>query len=166
MGDTKQHHLILARFSHNHPNLPKTHFRATSPHDPAYNCLAFAAHETHRWWHPSDFGGCYWPTGVQDDTLESWIAAYEHLGYQRSESRTLVAGLEKVAIFVDGSLPTHVARQLDTGYWTSKMGKSEDIEHALEGLEGGKYGHVAVVLERPATIQHVLPLDIVDDPMS
>lgn len=165
MGPKKRRDLKLKDFSRRHPNLPNSHYQETSPYDNTYNCLAFAAGETQRWWHPCDFGGCYWPTGVQPDTLESWIAVYEHLGYVCCDSRELEPEHEKVALFVKDGEPTHAARQLDSGYWTSKMGKAEDVEHALEGLEGGTYGHVAVLLKRARNVQHSLGLSAPLDPM-
>lgn len=59
-------------------------------------------------------------------------------------------GYEKVALYVDhDGKPTHAARQLPTGRWTSKLGKIEDIEHELEGIAGSVYGSVAKILKRP-----------------
>lgn len=45
--------------------------------------------------------------------------------------------------------PTHAARQLENGKWTSKLGQLEDIEHELDGLVGDKYGIVVTILRRP-----------------
>ncbi len=60
-------------------------------------------------------------------------------------------GIEKVAIFADESgCPKHMARQLPSGKWTSKLGHDEDIEHSdLAVLEGGDYGRVVSILARP-----------------
>ena len=58
---------------------------------------------------------------------------------------------KKIAIYVnpDGK-PTHAARQLSSGQWTSKLGQLEGIEHnILEGLTGSEYGTVAVMMKRP-----------------
>ncbi len=49
------------------------------------------------------------------------------------------------------TLPTHVARQLPSGLWTSKLGNAEDLEHTLDGLAGAVFGHVAAVLKRSAS---------------
>ncbi|MCI0637958.1 MAG: hypothetical protein L0Y72_23715 [Gemmataceae bacterium] len=43
-------------------------------------------------------------------------------------------------------MPTHAARQLPTGRWSSKLGPSEDIEHDLHALEGEIYGTIALKL--------------------
>jgi hypothetical protein len=48
---------------------------------------------------------------------------------------------------VDGT-PTHAARQLPDGTWTSKLGISEDIQHALDDLAGAVYRAVVQILKR------------------
>jgi hypothetical protein len=113
--------------------------------------------DTRQQWHPHAFGGLYWPAGEQPDNLESWVAGYGLLGYQPCDSPLFEEGLEKLAIYTDAFGPSHVARQCANGYWTSKMGKMEDIEHTLAGLENGKYGRVAVILVRRRSVQHELP---------
>jgi hypothetical protein len=45
-------------------------------------------------------------------------------------------------------MPTHAARQLPNGRWSSKLGKLEDIEHALDDICGSAYGSVVPVLKR------------------
>jgi hypothetical protein len=56
-------------------------------------------------------------------------------------------------LFADAaSVPTHAARQLRSGAWTSKLGISEDVEHELRALEGEIYGVVALILTRPIPI--------------
>jgi hypothetical protein len=66
----------------------------------------------------------------------------------------LEKGFEKVAIYVKGNQnPTHAARQLDSGIWTSKIGNEEDIEHSSPAvLEGLEYGAVAVVMKKSIKI--------------
>jgi hypothetical protein len=62
----------------------------------------------------------------------------------------LFASLEKIALFADAQgKPTHVARQLVNGRWRSKLGKREDLEHALHDLTGTVYGSVAPLLKPP-----------------
>ena len=64
-------------------------------------------------------------------------------------------GYEKIAIFVGeyewgGIGPTHAARQLTNGHWTSKLGGEEDVEHTDLDSVGGKpgYGDVQVFMRR------------------
>ena len=59
-------------------------------------------------------------------------------------------GIEKLVLYADEhGEPIHVARQLPSGAWTSKLGASEDIEHrVLAALEGTLYGKVARLLRR------------------
>jgi len=146
MGDAEESRLkqLAARF----PNFSGSHLRFTSPDDSGYNCLAWAAGETRRCWHPSAFGGLFWPGGVADDSVAEWVRAFESLGYEPCPSEALEGGFEKVAIYADHDFPLHVARQLPNGYWTSKLGVREDVEHELGALVGREYGRVAAVLRR------------------
>lgn len=132
------------------PGLQATSFRVTSPPDTAYNCVAWAVEDPARWWDPADEHGYYWPTGVRRElSLTNLIAALATMGFEECENAALELGFQKAAIYSDHGWPTHVARQLASGAWTSKLGVSEDIEHAtLEGLEGAIYGRVVRVLKR------------------
>jgi hypothetical protein len=71
------------------------------------------------------------------------------MGYTVALNPDLVPGIEKVAIFASDDKWTHVARQLESGYWTSKLGQGVDIEHELDGLCGSKYGEIATIMSRP-----------------
>jgi hypothetical protein len=129
-----------------------TDYRVTSPRDGDYNCIAWAAADTQNWWWPSqDVGKEYWPPEVpRERTLDAFVAVFATLGYTVCEGEDPESGYEKIALFSDGNgRPTHAARQLVDGRWTSKLGKAEDIEHGLRGLEGAVYGSVVFVMKRP-----------------
>lgn len=100
----------------------------------------------------------HWPASVTKNvTVEAFTQAYGSEGYETcpAQDRTLDIAFEKVAVYVDAAgAPTHAARQLTDGSWTSKLGEAEDICHAtLEAIEddghGLGYGKVAVILRRP-----------------
>ena len=140
------------------PGLLTSGYRVTSPEDPDYNCIAWAAGETTLWWEPDVNGDYYWPQGVlRDYTLDAYKAAYEILGYSVCDSLELEKGWEKVAIFMDAvGKPTHAARQLPTGQWTSKCGSWVDIEHSVpDALSGSEYGQVACFMKRPVKQIHL-----------
>jgi hypothetical protein len=86
---------------------------------------------------------------VREETLAAFQEAFQSLGYAVCADEALELGFEKVALFAlaDG-FPTHAARQLGSGRWTSKLGELEDIEHALRDLEGVEYGTVVLVMKR------------------
>jgi hypothetical protein len=84
--------------------------------------------------------------------LEQRFPALSSTGYAVTsgcDSSDLEPGLEKVAIYLANGLPTHAARQLADGAWTSKCGRLEDIRHTLDGVAGDVYGQPAVFLARP-----------------
>jgi hypothetical protein len=127
-------------------------YRVTSPADASYDCAAWAAAEPERWWDPAPGSGYYWPPEVARTlSLSNLIAAFATRGYEACEDGRVDPGFEKLALYADeNGWPTHVARQLPSGAWTSKLGVSEDIEHAgFEALEGPYYGKAVRFLRRP-----------------
>lgn len=133
------------------PRLHSNNHRVTSPADPTYNCIAWAAADTEHWWQP----GVHWPVQVSTDAygIAALEDAFRGLGYQRCQSSALEPGVEKVALYGDGTFYTHAARQLAEGRWTSKLGHEEDIEHdAPEDLAAGIYGAVVLFMSRPAAV--------------
>lgn len=133
------------------PNLAKTKYQVTSSYTPKYNCLAWAAHDTEQWWSPLPVESYYWPENVpREVTLSAFIKAYQTCGFEVCEEAILELGFEKIAIYTtpDGQ-PQHIARQLENGMWTSKLGRFEDIEHELNGLTGELYGTVKQIMKRP-----------------
>ena len=134
------------------PKLKESGYQKTSEADRAYNCVAWAAGVTDSWWEPDPFHIFFWPRGIERRlTLECYVLVFEQLGYQACLDDSLEPGFEKVALYTGThGRPTHVARQLASGSWTSKLGRLEDIEHpTLEALEGREYGAVAAILKRP-----------------
>jgi len=92
----------------------------------------------------------YWPAGVaREESIANFIAAFGTLGYEIGQSGHFEAGVEKIAIFSSDGTPTHVARQLPDGSWTSQLGTLEDIAHVdVHGVAQAEYGVVEVFLKR------------------
>ena len=127
-------------------------YRITSEYDASYNCFAWALGDTSRWIDPTDPNT--WPSDLaRENTVPSLFELFRSAGYAPCEDGTLQDRHEKVAIYALDGEPTHAARQLDTGRWTSKLGKHEDIEHAtpeeLQGDEWDQYGRISGFLSRP-----------------
>ena len=106
--------------------------------------------DTTRWWWPHP--DAYWPAEVsQELTPDAYISTFAIVGFVPCHDASSELGYEKIALFIDVSgKPTHAARQLSSGMWTSKLGECMDIEHELSALEGQEYGSVAVIMRRPA----------------
>jgi hypothetical protein len=136
------------------PRLQGVYWRVSSKPNDIYNCIAWAANVTKDWWWPTGPGKTYWPNGVaRVETLEAFRAAFATLGYIVCTSEELEPDFQKIALFVnDQGVPKHAAQQLDSGRWTSKLGKMEDIDHALHDLEGTVYGSVGLVMRRPLLV--------------
>jgi hypothetical protein len=127
-------------------------YAITSPRDVQYNCIAWAAEDIHNWWWPIGMrpGGIFWPPGVpEEETVEAFVQAFATIGYEEADSADFEEGVEKIALYQSAGEPTHAARQLPDGSWTSKLGDYEDIRHeSLSAVEGSNYGTVVVVLGR------------------
>lgn len=152
------------------PNICKNYRHKDGP--AGYNCVAFAADDTLRWWWPANELGYYWPPNVpvQED-LPSFIACFKSLNYEECGlNEFLENGFEKVAIYVDGNnIPKHVAKQFvyDNGYWRSKLADADCISHTLGGLSGlfngmqyANYGNVAIILRRKANVIQTQPASL------
>jgi hypothetical protein len=110
------------------PALRTSAYQITSPPDKDYNCIAHAAGDVKQWWWPdSDLSNdaVYWPVGiVREETVTAFIAAFATISYTPCDTETLEPGCEKIALFADAQgIPTHAARQLPGGRWTSKLGR-------------------------------------------
>jgi hypothetical protein len=131
------------------PYLAAEGFTETSPATSNYNCIAWAAGRTDDVWWPDVEGLGFWPVGVpRAETLEAFYQAFESLGYARCEGSQLEAEFERIALYALGGSPSHAARQLADGTWTSKLGQWIDITHSLRAVEGPVYGQVAGFLKR------------------
>ena len=137
------------------PNLNRDEYRVTSAAAPDYNCIAWAAGDDTDWWwpDPDPDSNNYWPdTAPFEETLSSFRVLFGSLGYRECATAELEPGFEKVALFADADgWPTHAARQLPNGNWSSKLGRWQDIEHqSLYALAGSAspYGNVVLLLRR------------------
>jgi len=130
-------------------------FQTTSNATPDYNCIAWAAGRSDKWWWPDAGHKAYWPRGVpRSATVDSFTKAFSLLGYSPcGTDDSFEGGFEKVAIFAKNGVPTHAARQLvagpHAGSWTSKLGRGIDVAHHLHGAAGVLYGTVILVMRRP-----------------
>ena len=134
------------------PDLARTGYRLTSPPDPLYNCIAWAAGFTDAWWWPDPAGFDYWPAGVpRERTLAAFNQALAGVGFSPCPDDSVEPAWEKIAVYATPDGPAHAARQLPNGRWTSKLGPDDDLEHDLDGLCGAVYGSVVQLLRRPVS---------------
>jgi hypothetical protein len=136
------------------PGLSAFNHWIKSPQTILYQCVAWAmGDDTRRWW-PDAMGICYWPPKApRAETIEAFTQMLRLYGYSPSTSRKVEKRIEKVALYALNNSPKHLARQLQKGKWTSKLGDSEDIEHTIEALEGPHYGTVVQIYARPRPAQ-------------
>ena len=107
-----------------------------------------------QWWEPYAAGGIaedrgHWPEGLPHDREPDTLRElFRREGFVDCEDGSLDPALVKIALYrvqdnVGSYIWTHVARQLKTGLWTSKLGSSYEVTHRSTGdLEGELYGAV------------------------
>jgi hypothetical protein len=116
-------------FARDFPHLkPEFCVNGISPATRDYNCFAWAAHVTDVRWEPDPFLQYYWPDVAP---RECSIPAYRPKGFEACNDESLEPETEKIVIYTLEGTPNHVARQLENGNRTSKMGDYEDIQRTL-----------------------------------
>jgi len=135
------------------PGLPNSGYRITSPIDPSCNCVGYVLLDID-WWCPNHPDG-QWPAGVpRDDTLDGFVGLFQSQGFELCADDALEPGFEKIALYGSPSGAFgHVARQLPSGAWSSKLGELEDIEHpTLGALAGADYGDPLRFLKKQSAV--------------
>jgi hypothetical protein len=129
--------------------LTSQNHEVTSPETADYNCVAWALGQKDVWIWPGQ-ADAWWPAGIPaEEAVQSFEALFVSEGYEPCSDGRLEAGFEKLTIYSRDGVPTHVARQVHDGSWTSKLGSWEDISHTgLEDLEGGRYGRATSFMRR------------------
>jgi hypothetical protein len=142
---------VLAAF----PNLAAERWQLQSHPTEHYNCIGWAAGVVHQWWWPEPVPKPtrYWPPGVPEvRTRAAFIGAFATLNYIPCANPLAENDVEKVALYELNGLPTHMARQLADGTWTSKLGSQHDLTHATPfGVSGNHYGQPCLFLARVST---------------
>lgn len=137
----------IARFF---PNLEHD-YAETSEETSTYNCIAWSMHDTGQWWDHTGRYGTYWPEGLPlNNRIETVILLFAAKGYTPCDSHEHEEGYEKIAIYeLSGWGVQHIARQLQDGSWTSKLGEWEDIRHRSPlSVESDGYGRVSRYMKR------------------
>jgi hypothetical protein len=167
----------LSHLEADFPKLAAAGYEKTSeatgrpPQPGAYNCIAWAAGDPHMclWWWPHP--DAYWPPfiGHREATVRCFVKTFHWLGYRICTNSRRELAYEKVVLYaihkskvpfvpaqrwqdLNDWEPTHMARQLPDGTWTSKCGGGEDINHftldALETYAPPEYGCPVVYMRR------------------
>ena len=130
------------------PRLTPDNYRLTSAASWEYNCIAWAVGVTDTWWWP--IPGRYWPAEApREETMSAFLTAFAICHFHPCAVADVEPDFDKIALYALDDRPTHASRQLLSGWWTSKLGPSVDIEHTDPTvLAGGVYGAVVAILSR------------------
>jgi hypothetical protein len=133
------------------------HFETTSNENINYNCIAWAFrfYEDRWMWFDTrprlDGVWYWWPKGVTvSQDISAYIEAFKTTGFEVCETYDLEYGFIKIALYTElgTSNCSHASRQRQSGLWTSKLGRSHDIQHGTPyTIEGDIYGNVACFMK-------------------
>jgi len=125
-------------------------FLVTSNPTPDYNCIAWACKYEDRWIQPHFAGRpaldsvIWWPPDVKEGLdIDCLKKVFEYHGYSECESHEHEDGYRKVALYFDEQTKfwTHASRELSNGFWSSKLGTYNDIQHGNPfSIENDTYG--------------------------
>ena len=88
MGRKERNSLVNQALESLFPRLRGVQYEITSPAQPDYNCIAWAAGDDSRWWEPDAFGLYHWPEDVpRQYTLEAFTQAFRILGFEVCEDQ-------------------------------------------------------------------------------
>jgi len=145
LGKRRKHIKKSAYF----PNINKKNHTVESDQCGNHNCIAYAAGVTNKKWWPVIHPDAYWPPHVPyTESPDSFIRAFETIGYKQCADGAYEKDKEKVAFFTLAGRVKHAALLLSDSTWASKLGDMEDIEHELNAVGGGEYGTPTVFMER------------------
>ncbi|MFM9909954.1 MAG: hypothetical protein ACKVOW_11420 [Chitinophagaceae bacterium] len=132
------------------PNSKVDPFLVTSPQTAHYNCIAWAYGDNSKWFWPDISNIYYWPLEIpREEKVEYFVLLFKSIGYEVCNNGDLEEHYQKIAIYTDKfGKPTHAARQLENGFWTSKLGQHFDVTHTIFSMQDGSYGNVALFMQR------------------
>jgi hypothetical protein len=135
------------------PNVTAANHSITSERSRRYNCIAWAIGDEKNWSWPScnpDDTEIFWPDEIpREETIQVIVAVFATFGYLPCADGAFESEYERVAVYAMDGKPTHAAKQLENGWWSSKLGRGVDIAHELNALDGPFYGSPIVFLRRP-----------------
>ena len=133
------------------PNLAGSGYEITSAASKEYNCIAWVLGISSQPWDCYDPDG-YWPPSIpRDDLIVTVMSLFAGEGFSLCDDDAPEPGYEKIALYAFVGQFMHVARQLEDGRWTSKLGNREVITHpSLTNLAGGFFGSVHCIMRRPS----------------
>lgn len=132
------------------PNLAADGYEVAGDPTPEFNCIAWALGITDRRW-DCDVPESYWPPALtRNSRVDTLMRLFAEQGFSLCGNDLPEPGFDKIAIYAFVGQFTHVARQLENGLWSSKIGRLETITHpSPASLSGGIYGFVHCIMRRP-----------------
>ena len=115
------------------PKLASEDFEIVEQPSEQYNCIAYAAGDTSKWWDHN--ANHYWPTHVtRSSSIESLKEVFAGLDFEQCQDSSAEEGYQKIALYEQQGVWTHAAVQHPAGPWRSKMGQGPVIDTVAQSL--------------------------------
>jgi len=131
------------------PQLASEDYEIVGDPTDQYNCIAYAAGDTSRWWEHNE--NYHWPDHAsRSNSMESLKQVFLGLGFQPCANDSGVeGGYQKVVLYEQEGSWAHAAIQMPNGRWRSKIGRGPVIEHqSPQSLSSGIYGEPTTYMRR------------------
>ena len=133
------------------PNLAGSGYEITGEASKEYNCIAWVLGISSQPWDCYDPNGYCPPSIPRDDLIVTVMSLFAREGFALCDDDALEPGYEKIVLYAFVGHFTQVARQLEDGRWSSKLGNLELITHSSPAnLTGGFFGNVHCIMRRPS----------------
>ena len=136
------------------PNSQAEPFEITSRETGDYNCIGWAVGDSTKFYWPGPSEFFFWPNEIpRNESLETFQLFFNSLVTKSVPTASWKRAFKKSRFLKKNGLPTHAARQLADGFWTSKLDVLEDVKHSLGAISGGFYGEIALFLRKNARFE-------------
>jgi hypothetical protein len=137
-----------------YPDLEQPCFHITSEASGAYNCIGWVLDSTDAYIWPTGGltdAGVEWPDGVpREVTIPAFVALFVGAGFEQCLDDIHEDGYIKIVLYaINHQEPTHAAREIPGGKWTSKFGDRVDARHdSVDDLNSRVYGRAVAYFRR------------------
>ena len=127
-----------------------------------YNCIAHSLGYNHITIWPISKRFWVWDkTLPYINTINNFVSLYRKFNYEICEDSSWEFEYDKIALYISvlsgRNTVSHAAKQIDSYWWSSKIGGDELFEHTLEAIENKNVGTKYVFLKRPKNLSSLVP---------
>ena len=137
-------------------------FKIVEQDDINFNCIAHSLGIRNMSIWPAKLELWVWDKSLPYiNTINNFVNLYRKFNYEICEDSSWEPDYDKIALYISilscRNTVSHAAKQIDSYWWSSKMGGDELFEHDLEAIENKNVGTKYVFLKRPKNLSSLVP---------